>query len=121
MYTSPPFGLTSPVIRPPAHVKAVARAALRAFSADTPGEDAPGFPGYAEITLGMLRQAAAQLARGTLIIEHEPDDLGVDSTATVVEAVAAEFPGIIHSPRIVRCGAFSRRGMLTLMIFRLRL
>jgi hypothetical protein len=128
LYTSPPFGPTSPVIRPPAQVKAMARAALREFSADTPGEESPAFPGYAELTLAMLRQAVAHLTRGTLIIEHEPGDKpddrpdgqGADSTGTVIDAVSAEFPGVIHSPRIVRCGAFSQRGMLTLIVFDLR-
>lgn len=116
MYTSPPFGMTSPVIHPPAYVTAAAGAVLAAFNADVLGAEVPEFLGFAETAVGMLRQAAAYFTRGTLIVEHEPDDLGVDSTAAVVDALAAEFPGVIHSLRIMRCGAFSRRGMLSLII-----
>lgn len=120
MYTSPPFGVSSPVINPPAYVTAAADEVLAAFNMDVLGEEVPEFLGYADTALGMLRQAAAYLTHGTLIVEHEPDDLGVDSTAAVVDAVAAEFRGIIHTRHILRCGAFSRRGTLSLIIFDLR-
>lgn len=127
MYTSPPFGLTSPVIHPPAYVRRAAISVLGAFDADVLGETTPEFPGYAELVIGMFRQAAAYLTRGTLIVEHEPDgverepdDPDADETAAVIRAVDAEFEGVIHSPRVIRCGAFSKRGMLTLMIFDLR-
>jgi hypothetical protein len=120
MYTSPPFGLSSPAIHPPEYVTAAARAVLAASNADLLEGEVPPFRGYASTAVGMLRQSAAYLTCGTLIMEHEPDDLGMDSTVAVVDAVAAEFPGVIHSPRIMRCGAFSRRGMLSLIICDLR-
>lgn len=123
LYTSPPFGPASPAISPPAHVRAAAIALLAASGADAlpqPDRGLAGFAGYASATLGMLRQAVRYLAHGTLIIEHEPDDEGADSTSAVLEAAAAEFAGTLRAPRILRCGAFSRRGMLSLIIFDVR-
>jgi hypothetical protein len=120
MYASPPFGLTSPAIHSPDDVRAAAVSVLEAFRADTLGRAITGFPGYAAIVVGMFRRAAEYLARGTLIVEHEPDDSGADGTTAVIRAVDAEFNGVIHSPRIIQCGAFSRRGTLSLMIFELR-
>jgi hypothetical protein len=117
MYTSPPFGLRSPTIHPPSYVETAARTVLAALNADTLEGEVPRFSGYARMTLGMLRQAAEHLTCATLIVEHEPDDLGVDSTEAVVDKAVVEFRGLIHSPRIVRCGAFSRRGMMSLIIF----
>lgn len=120
MYASPPFGATSPAIDPPGYVRAAAVSMLEAFRADVLGGVTPGFPGYAAIVVGMFRRAAAYLTRGTLIVEHEPDDSGADGTTEVIRAVDAEFSGVIHSPRIIQCGAFSRRGTLSLMVFELR-
>ena len=120
MYTSPPFGLTSPVIHPPAHVRTAAVSVLGAFNADVLGGTTPEFPGYA----GWCRHAppgrSASDARDADRGADEPDDSGVDGTAAVIRAVDEEFNSVIHSPRVIQCGTFSRRGMLSLMIFDLR-
>jgi DNA methylase len=119
MYTSPPFGPSSPAIDPPAYVRRAAVEVLTACNANVLGEATPQFHGYAETVVEMLRQAATHLTRGTLIVEHEPDDQGVDGTSAVLDAVAAEFSGTIRSSRPVSCGEFSKRGRLSLMIFSL--
>ncbi len=120
MYTSPPFDRTSPVLDAPEYLTAEAREVLGAGCVDTLGETVPKFDGYTNTTVGMLHWAAEHLHRATLVIEHEPDDDGVDSTTAVVERVRAELSDVVHNPRIVRCGEFSRRGMLSLMIFDFR-
>lgn len=120
MYTSPPFGPTSPVISPPGYVRTAAEEVLADCGLDTLGRASPRFLGYHEMVIGMFRRAVERLTSGILIVEHEPDDENNDSTAAVAEAVVAEFAGVIHSPRMIRCGAFSERGILDLLIFDLR-
>ena len=120
MYTSPPFGPGSPAIDPPAYVRRAAVEVLTACNADALGEATPRFRGYAETVVEMLRQAATYLTRGTLIVEHEPDEQEVDGLSAVLDAVAGEFSDTIRSARLVSCGEFSGRGILSLMIFSLR-
>ncbi len=117
LYTSPPFGESSPVLNAPAPLTDAARHVLESAGIDTLAEAEPQFTSYAETTVGMLHKAAEWLRHATLIIEHEPADDGMDSTEAVVERTRAELSGIVHHPQVIGCGEFSWRGPLSLIVF----
>lgn len=119
-YTSPPFGVTSSALDPPARLREAARDLLSRLNLDTLGAAEPQYAGYPQLVLGMLRNLAARVRRGVLVLEHEPSDDKVDSTDTVVERVAAELDGALHSARIDRYDQFSVRGNFSLITFRIR-
>jgi hypothetical protein len=79
VYTSPPFGVVSPRIRPSSALDAAARGVLRrAGLAMRPGLPAR-FDAYRDIAMGMLAQATEALGRASVIVEHEPADDGSDA------------------------------------------
>jgi hypothetical protein len=117
IYTSPPFGLTPSRITIPAHLERSARQVLQEAHCATDSVTEARRTKYADITIAMLRMAIEHVSRGSIIIEHEPDDEGMDSTSMVVERASAELLGRIHNPQLINCGKFSRRGTLTLITF----
>jgi hypothetical protein len=120
VYTSPPFGVSSPTLSAPAAIRDAAATVIdaagllaRPIALDTP-------PSYADVTMGMLHQMVMRVDRGRLVLEHEPDDDGLDSTTIVMQRIGAELGDILHSPTVDRYDSFSRRGPFTLISYRIR-
>ncbi len=116
VYTSPPFGETSPRLRVPDPVRA---AAERLFSRSGLAVGAPAqdtFDRYEDVVLRMLRIAVKRLSNAVLIMECEPDDHGHDPAEKVADAICAEFAPWISRVRVLDCGAFSWRGRFSLIV-----
>lgn len=119
VYTSPPFGVTSPRLEVAPAIRKVARKVLT--TAGMWGVDARSTGArYEDLTLAMLHRVTEHLSQATVIIEHEPDDDGDDARGRVTQRINAEFGGVIRDVRILECGAFSRRGALSLIVCEFR-
>ncbi|GAB2603915.1 hypothetical protein Aab01nite_47640 [Paractinoplanes abujensis] len=120
VYTSPPFGPTSPTVTAPAEVRTAASAVLERVGAMV-GQPTGSAPRpFTELTVGMLRRLTEHVHHGRLVIEHEPDDVQADSTGPLVDAIQQHLSPALHTPGIDRYEAFSARGTFTLISYRVR-
>lgn len=119
MYTSPPFDVTSPRLGAPEHIAKAATDVLRWEQNDSLDDRVIGPGSFLNTTSAMLNEALPRLRNATLIIEHEPDDRGLDATEAVT-AAAERLSERVSGRQIIRCGAFSRRGELSLVVLDVR-
>jgi DNA methylase len=115
VYTSPPFGASSPKLKAPAPVELSAAELLRSAGLES-GSLSDRFTSYTELTLGMLRQALPRLMHSSVIIECEPDH-GKDPGESLLERIIDEFGAIVRRVRLFDCGSFSKRGRFSLLVF----
>lgn len=119
LYTSPPFGVVSPRIRPSSSLDGAARGVLRrADLAMRPGLPAT-FDAYRDIAMGMLAQATEALGTATVVVEHEPADDGSDAREGLARDVRLRFGDRVKDIRILESQAFSWRGPLSFVVFEL--
>jgi hypothetical protein len=116
IYTSPPFGPSSPRFRVPRVAHGAARQIFAKQGYDRAQAEPPAFKGYTELTIGMLSQAIQHLRRATVIIEHEPGDEGEDRRHELAGQIQREFGRRVGRVRIEQSKAFSRRGRLSLIV-----
>lgn len=120
VYTSPPFGPSSPTLSAPPSIRAAAGAVVEAAGTLAHGTALGAPPSYPDVTMGMLHHMVSRVDRGRLVLEHEPDDDGMDSTGILMERILAELGDVLHSPTVDRYESFSPRGPFTLICYRIR-
>jgi hypothetical protein len=120
VYTSPPFGVSSPRFQLPPAAHAVATEIFTRIGYRMPSAEPPEFGSYAELALGMLEQAMLRFDKVTVIAEHEPADDGSDVRFDLIDAVCDRFAGRVRQVRVLETKAFSGRGMLSLIVCDLR-
>lgn len=118
LYTSPPFGPSSPRVRVDASLRARAQNLLKEHrvqqtGATTAGSSFPGPDPYADLVVSMLRHAEG-LGPLTAIIEHEPPDDGLDNRPLVADRISTDTA--FELTAILETRTFSRRGPLTLLV-----
>ncbi|GAA3213813.1 hypothetical protein [Actinocorallia longicatena] len=116
IYTSPPFGVSSPRVVLPAVVRRDALKALDEGRVLLPSEPPAEFPDYLSIAMGALSLAVRGLESATLIVEHEPDDQGADSRRTLAESLETGLGRKVRDVRVLETRAFSRRGPFSLIV-----
>ncbi|MFI1563189.1 hypothetical protein ACH4ZX_08990 [Streptomyces sp. NPDC020490] len=116
LYTSPPFGLSSP--RPQASPELYADAVTALASAEAArAESGPAkFASYEELAADVVVNAARRLGHVTAVLEHEPADDGSDARESTVRLLLDSLGNRVKSLRILECGAYSRRGMFSLIV-----
>lgn len=115
IYTSPPFGSTSPRLARPAEIEMAAEKILVAGGVATTTSGPGKFPEYERSVAHMVRQARSVLESATLIIEHEPSDDGSDSRILVAERLESEFKNV-KDIRILENKKFSERGPISFIV-----
>ncbi|MBR7829525.1 hypothetical protein KDK95_24685 [Actinospica sp. MGRD01-02] len=122
LYTSPPFGPSSPRVQVEDAVRERARALLEKHDVSRePGAGRPAAdggrretpPGYADLVVAVLRQAR-RLGPLTAVIEHEPPDDGRDDRAEIAARIVADTDAELTA--VLETQAFSRRGPLSLFV-----
>lgn len=122
LYTSPPFGPSSPRVQVGDEVRERARALLEKHEVSQEPEsacpagdgDRPAPPsGYADLVVAVLRQAR-RLGPLTAIIEHEPPDDGRDDRAEIAARIVSDTDAELAA--VLETQAFSRRGPLSLFL-----
>ncbi|MGW2128734.1 hypothetical protein [Streptomyces coelicoflavus] len=116
LYTSPPFGLSSPRPQAPPGLRAEAELALVAAKAARSGIGPGTFASYDQIASAVVLRAAHRLRRLTVILEHEPADDGSDSRLPTIRRLTDALGGRIRDVRILECGAYSPRGLFSLIV-----
>ena len=120
IYTSPPFGPTSPRMANDADVRSYAEKTLVdgnvALSMSGPGE----FPDYLHSALAVFDRAYAVLDHFTAIIEHEPGDDGSDARGPLADRLRYEYGAGVVGLRVLETAAFSRRGTFSLVVCEIR-
>jgi hypothetical protein len=118
IYTSPPFGESSPQLAFPAYIHRASRdlLTLAGLSCSAPSTADIQFATYEHLVLGMMRQAIEHLSSATVIIEHEAGDDGTDRRHMVARALEDDFGHAVTDVRILETGAFSRRGLLSFIV-----
>lgn len=120
VYTSPPFGPSSPTLEAPPVLRDQARRLLAGHGRLHTGATGNAAPEYVDITMAMLHRLTEHVDRGALVLEHEPDDNKSDSTDTLLARIQDELGHVLHSPLVNRYDAFSARGPFTLITHRIR-
>ena len=115
VYTSPPFGSSSPTVVASVELRAAAAAVMGAQRV-TPAPTRP----FLDLTVQMLGLLVAHLGDGRLVVEHEPDDDGRDSTEALCERVRTELGTRLRLDAVDRYDSFSPRGPFTLISVRLQ-
>jgi hypothetical protein len=114
LYTSPPFGPSSPRLQVDAGLRARARDLLDGHGMlHVPSSGDVGSAAYADLVVAVLRQAE-KLGPLTAIIEHEPPDDGRDDRAQIADRILADTSAELVAVRETR--AYSRRGLLSLFV-----
>ncbi len=120
LYTSPPFGLSSPRPEVSEELQADAVSALRSAGLDLahggPGE----FASYAKIATSAVVNAVRGLGRATVILEHEPNDDGFDAREATGRLLADALGARMQRLRFLECGSYSRRGLFSLIVCEVR-
>ncbi len=115
IYTSPPFGRSSPRLALPAELRASAERALkRRGRKASPGPSPAVFPSYGDLVVGMLQQAGHRIERGMAIIEHEPPDDGADELQGVARRITEETGFRVNE--ILTTTKYSDRGVFSLIV-----
>lgn len=114
IYTSPPFGPSSPRVRADARLRAKVSGLLHEHgvlrTADLAAVPARS---YADLVVALLRRAG-RLGPVTAIIEYEPPDDGRDDRGEIAGRIRAETDAALLE--ILETRAFSRRGALSLFV-----
>jgi hypothetical protein len=116
LYTSPPFGLSSPRPQAPPEIRTEAELALKAAKAARSGTGPGPFASYDQIASAVVLQAAQRLRRLTVILEHEPADDGSDARFLTIRRLNDVLGSRLRDVRILECGAYSARGMFSLIV-----
>jgi hypothetical protein len=116
LYTSPPFGLSSPRPRASPGLYEDAVKVLRSAGAAMAQERPAQFAPYQEIAASVVVNAARWLGRVTVILEHEPADDGSDARAATSRLLREALGSRMLSLRILECGTYSRRGLFSLIV-----
>ncbi|MFG3662538.1 hypothetical protein [Streptomyces sp. NPDC047706] len=116
LYTSPPFDLSSPRPQALPGLRAEAELALAAAKAARSGIGPGAFASYDQIASAVVLRAAYRLQRLTVILEHEPADDGSDSRAPTIRRLTDKLGSRLRDVRILECGAYSRRGLFSLIV-----
>ena len=118
LYTSPPFGPSSPQVRVDAGLRVRAKNLLEKHRVQraevtTAGYRSPEPDPYADLVVSLLRHAEG-LGPLTAIIEHEPPDDGHDNRPQVADRIGTDTG--FELTAVLETRAFSRRGPLTLFV-----
>ncbi|MFJ9929470.1 hypothetical protein ACIRU5_26015 [Streptomyces misionensis] len=117
LYTSPPFGFSSPRPEPHAWLRTEAELALTAAKAARSGTGPGTFPSYDQIASAVVFRAAQRFRRLTVILEHEPADDGSDSRVPTIRRLTESLGSRIRDVRVLECGVYSPRGLFSLIVF----
>ncbi|GAB3280064.1 hypothetical protein GCM10027589_06910 [Actinocorallia lasiicapitis] len=118
IYTSPPFGVSSPRFALPASLHDRAGDVLRRGGVMIDCEPPAVFPNYIDIAKLTLKLVIPFLASVTLIVEHENDDQQHDSRDELAEVfgeLGRKFNRRVTGRKVLETQPFSGRGMFSLV------
>ncbi|MGW3644928.1 hypothetical protein [Streptomyces sp. NPDC000878] len=116
LYTSPPFGLSSPRPQASPELYADAMTILKSAEAARASSGLTKFASYQDVATSVAIHAARKHRNVTVILEHEPADDGSDAREATARMLLDHLGSRVESLQILECGAYSRRGQFSLVV-----